>query len=54
MGRYIENGIYKIFPKHCKNRSIYINGGSKENFANLQLYEFNNTNAQQFEVKYNH
>ena len=34
MGRYIEDGIYKI----CKNRSIYINGGSKENFANLQLY----------------
>ena len=54
MERYIEDGIYNIFPKHCKNKVIDINGASKENMANLQLYEYNNTNAQQFEVKYNH
>ena len=52
--RYIEDGIYNIFPKHCKNRAIDISGASNFNMANLQLYEFNNTNSQKFEVKYNH
>jgi len=49
----IEDGIYKIIPMHCNNRAIDINGASPENNANLQLYEYNNTNAQRFEVKYN-
>ena len=52
--RYIEDGIYNIIPKHCKNKAIDISDSSKENMANLQLYEFNNTNAQKFEVKYNY
>ena len=52
--RYIEDGIYNIIPKHCDNRAIDINNASSENMANLQLYEINNTKAQQFEVKYNY
>ena len=52
--RYIEDGIYNIFPKHCNNRAIDIDYASNENKANLQLYEYNNTNAQKFEVKYNY
>ena len=34
--------------------SIDISCRSKDNTANLQLYEFNNTEAQQFKVKYNY
>ena len=52
--KYIEDGIYNIIPKHCNNKAIDINYASIDNNANLQLYEFNNTNAQQFEVKYNY
>ena len=51
--KYIEDGIYIIIPKHCNNKAIDIDNASNENTANLQLYEFNNTNAQKFEVKYN-
>ena len=49
----IEDGIYYIIPVHCNNKAIDINGSSTENYANLQLYEYNNSNAQKFEVKYN-
>ena len=52
--KYIEDGIYIIIPKHCNNKAIDIDNASNENMANLQLYEFNNTNAQKFEVKYNY
>jgi len=52
--RYIEDGVYNIIPKHCNNMSIDISCASEENTANLQLYEFNNSSAQQFEVKYNY
>ena len=49
----INDGIYNIIPMHCNNRAIEIYYGSTENMAILQLYEYNNTKAQQFEVKYN-
>ena len=52
--RYIEDGIYNIIPKHCNNMAIDISCGNNENMANLQLYEYNNSKAQQFEVKYNY
>ena len=48
----IEDGIYNIIPMHCNNKAIDINGASSENYANLQLYECNNSSAQKFEVKY--
>ena len=51
--QYIEDGIYNIIPKHFNNRAIDISCADIENMANLQLYEFNNSKAQQFEVKYN-
>ena len=47
------HGIYNIIPKHLNNRAIDISCADNENMANLQLYEFNNSKAQQFEVKYN-
>ena len=34
--------------------AIDISCGNNENMANLQLYEYNNSKAQQFEVKYNY
>ena len=52
--RYIEDGIYNIIPKNFNNKAIDISCGNNENMANLQLYDFNNTRAQQFEVKYNY
>ena len=52
--RSIEDGIYNIIPKHSNNMAIDISCGNTENNANLQLYEFNNSKAQQFEVKYNY
>ena len=52
--RYIEDGIYNIIPKYYNNRAIDIKNASLENMANLQLYEFNNSKAQQFEIKYNY
>ena len=30
-----------------------INGGSKVNSANLQLYDFNNSSAQKFQITFN-
>ena len=52
--RSINDGIYNIIPMHCNHRAVDINGGSTENMANLQLYEYNNTLAQKFEIKYNY
>ena len=52
--RIIEDGVYNIISKYCNNMAIDISCGSNENNANLQLYEFNNSKAQQFEVKYNY
>lgn len=51
--RSINDGVYNIIPMHCFNRAIEITNGSKENMANLQLYEYNNSKSQQFEIKYN-
>ena len=48
----IEDGTYNIIPMHCCNRAIDIDGASTENYANLLLYEYNNTIAQKFEVKF--
>ena len=51
--RSISDGLYIIYATHCKDKVLDINGGSKENNAVLQLWEFNNSNAQKFYVEYN-
>lgn len=51
--RSIPDGIYLIYPLHCKGKVFDISGGSKDNNAILQLYDFNNSNAQKFQIIYN-
>ena len=48
----IEDGMYIIRSKIDNNHVIDVSEGSKQNCANIQLYEYNETNAQKFEVKY--
>ena len=50
----IEDGIYNIIPKHCENRVLDIDGGSTQNYANLQIFENNNSKSQKFEIKYDY
>ena len=49
----IPDGIYLIYPAHCQDKVLDISGGSKEDNAILQLYDFNDTNAQKFQITYN-
>ena len=51
--RSIPDGIYLIYPAHCQGKVLDITGASKDDNAILQLYDFNNTNAQKFEIIYN-
>lgn len=44
----IANGTYKLVSAINNNYVMDVNGGSKANFANVQLYEDNNSNAQKF------
>ena len=51
--RSIPDGIYLIYPAHCQGKVLDITGGSKDDNAILQLYDFNNSNAQKFQITYN-
>jgi len=42
----IPNGIYNIIPKHCENKAFEI----KDDI--IQLNDYNNSQSQQFEIKY--
>ena len=48
----IKDGTYQLTPKHATNMRLDINGASKENGANAQIYKSNNTNAQKFTFKH--
>jgi GH25 family lysozyme M1 (1,4-beta-N-acetylmuramidase) len=48
----IKNGIYNIKLSSNSNYALDICGGTDENSANLQLWDFSGNEAQQFEVKY--
>lgn len=48
----IPDGIYIIYATHCKNKVIDVSGASKDDNAKVWLYEFNDTNAQKFEILY--
>lgn len=49
----ISDGVYNIIPKHCNNKAIEVNGGSRENMTKIQLSEINSNESQQFKVNYN-
>ena len=49
----IPDGIYNIIPKYCENKTIEVKDYGTDNMDNLQLAEFNNSNSQKFEIKYN-
>jgi len=49
----IPDGIFNIIPKHCENKTIEVKDYGTDNMDNLQLAEFNNSNSQKFEIKYN-
>jgi hypothetical protein len=53
MQKTIPDGVYNIVPKHCNNKAIEVNGGSRENMAKILLAEINSNESQQFIVKYN-
>ena len=48
----LANGTYKIVSALNKNYVMDVDGGSKENAANVQLYRYNDTNAQKFTITY--
>ena len=48
----IDNGLYTIKSKINEKYVMDVCNGSKENEANIQLYESNETNAQKFYVTY--
>ena len=49
----LDDGIYTISSKLNPNMCLDINRGSKNDKANLQLWQKNGTNAQKFKVLYN-
>lgn len=49
----ITEGTYKIQSALSAKKVLDISGGSRSNFANVQLYQTNGTTAQQFRLKYN-
>ena len=46
------NGKYKLVSKLDENKVIDIRGGAKENYSNVNLWDFNNSNAQKFDIYY--
>lgn len=46
----ISDGIYIIRSALNKNKVLDIQGGENKNYQNLQLYDFNNTDAQKFYI----
>ena len=48
----IEEGIYKIVMATAPTQSLTVDGGKKTNGANVHLWEYQNVEQQQFEIKY--
>ena len=48
----ISDGIYVIKSVIDKNYALDIDNASKENYANVQAYKYNGSNAQKFKIKY--
>lgn len=50
--RQFRDGTYELVPKCALDSRLDVANGSKEKGANIQIYQANNTEAQQFEFKY--
>ena len=48
----IKDGTYTLSPKHASNMCLDINGASKDDGANAQIYKANGSNAQKFKIKH--
>ena len=48
----IKDGTYEVAPKHAPSMRLDVNGASKENKANVQIYKDNNSDAQKFKFKH--
>lgn len=48
----IPNGTYTIVSSLASNKVVDISSASPSNYANVQLYQSNNTNAQKFTFTY--
>lgn len=48
----IPNGVYTLTPQCAPNARLDVSGGSSEKEANIQIYQDNGTEAQQFEFVY--
>ena len=48
----IKDGTYTLSPKHASNMCLDINGASKNDGANAQIYKANGSNAQKFKIKH--
>ena len=46
----IANGTYTLAPMCAPNARLDVNGGSQDNFANVQIYGDNGTTAQQWDI----
>ena len=48
----IKDGTYTLSPKHASNMCLDIDGASKNDGANAQIYKANGSNAQKFKIKH--
>ena len=48
----VEEGIYKIVLAKATTQSLTVDGGKKEDGANVHIWEYLNSAQQQFELKY--
>lgn len=52
-GQIVEDGIYTLYSAAAKDMVMDIDSGRTDDFANVQLYQSNETLAQKFRVEYN-
>lgn len=49
----LAEGVYIVESALSKSKVLDVSGASRENYANIQLYQLNRTSAQSFRLKYN-
>ena len=51
--KIVEEGIYKIVLANAPTQSLTVDGGKREDGANVHIWEYTNAAQQQFELVYN-
>ena len=51
--KIVEEGIYKIVLANAPTQSLTVDGGKREDGANVHIWEYTNATQQQFELVYN-